>query len=174
MFTKLLLFKPVWVRSPQSKGSSWRDTAEIKASGPCCKHTHAYHSGGCCSNMLPALRSTHPQGTGHHPHGGRGLALTIPWREQSVCEGTKAKCREARVGWLRMPQTMTKSCFSMVCTQDYTPVQRSMERDYQTPEAGYPGSGGDRGREKGCLKKKTSTVKNITPHVWYDPLWMTF
>jgi hypothetical protein len=24
------------------------------------------------------------------------------------------------------------------------------------------------------LKKKTSTVKNITPHVWYDPLWMTF
>ena len=55
-----------------------------------------------------------------------------------------------------MPQTMTKSCFSTVCTHDYTSVQRSMERNYQTPNAGYPGGGRDRGREKGCLKKKIS------------------
>ena len=117
-----------------------------------------------CGPRIPKeLAATHTEG--------RGLALTIPWREQSVCEGTKAKCREAQVGWLLMPQTMTKSCFSMVCTQDYTPVQRSMERDYQTPEAGYSGSGRDRGREKGCLKKKyVHCEKYHTPCMIWSPV----
>ena len=170
MFIKLLLFKPVWVRSPQSKGSSWRDPAEIKASGPCCKHTHAGHSGGCCGNMLPARRSTQPRGTCRHPHGGRGLAITVPWREQPIWEGTQAKCRGAQVGWLRMPQTMTKPCFAMVRTEDHTSVQRSVERDHQTPKAGYPGSGGDGGREKGCLKQNVHCEKYHTPCMIWSPV----
>lgn len=128
-------------------------TAEA-AVATCCLH------GGPRSPEEPA--ATHTEG--------RGLAITVPWREQPVWEGTQAKCRGAQVGWLRMPQTMTKPCFAMVRTQDHTSVQRSVERDHQTPKAGYPGSGGDGGREKGCLKQNVHCEKYHTPCMIWSPV----
>ena len=45
-----------------------------------------------------------------------------------------------------------------------------MERNYQTPNAGYPGGGRDRGREKGCLKKKyVHSEKNHTACMIWSP-----